>query len=265
MFKRMVLAITATLTLVCGAGLGGAVTAGSASAATPSCGPACVDLFARDFGTHDTPGYALDTLRQGQKVGQPLILFRTSNFDPALDWTVAFAGNVSDFDVAGLVSPAIVLHYGCGFNTETGKCSTTVNPLTGLPFPDDYAFEAEFSPFGVLSGLCAGLAATAFSGEGVTLQPCGASSKSVWVIDQADSSTGQLNPLVKEYVPLINASATTFDHPPVLTYPGAGFPTDKPRPQLVVRSLTGFSLPGTGDPAGVDSSQLWGADFGPLK
>ena len=44
-------------------------------------------------------------------------------------------------------------------------------------------------------------------------------------------------------------------------------PTDKPRPQLTVTNLTGFSQ---GFPPGpelgtVDVNQLWGADFGILK
>ncbi len=42
-------------------------------------------------------------------------------------------------------------------------------------------------------------------------------------------------------MPVINGSDTNFSHPFVLTYPGNGFPTDKPRPQLQVKNLTGFS------------------------
>jgi hypothetical protein len=263
--RTKVIAAAAALTILGGVSTVSAITAGTAGAATPSCGNNCVDVFARDFGTHQTPAYALDVLKQGERVGQPIILFRTANFDPAEDWSVEFAGNVSDFDVAGLVSPAVVLHYGCGFNTKTGLCSANVNPITGLPFPDDYAFEIEYSPYGVLSGLCMGLASAASDGEGVSLQQCGQTSRTVWVIDQADSSTGQLNPLLNEYVPLINGSDNTFSHPLVLTYPSPGFPTDTPRPQLVVKSETGFSNPGTGDPAGVNSNQLWGADIGILK
>ena len=43
------------------------------------------------------------------------------------------------------------------------------------------------------------------------------------------------------YFPLINGSDTNFSQPSVLTYPINGFPTDKPRPQLTVTNLTGFS------------------------
>jgi hypothetical protein len=260
--KSKILAALATLTLVGGVGLAGAV---SATAATPSCGISCVNLFSRDFGTHQTPGYVADVFRQGEKVGQPVILFRTANFDPAEDWSVTFAGDVSDFYQAGLVSSLLALHYGCGWSLQEAQCSTTVNPVTGLPFPDDFAFEIEYAPFGVLSGLCMGTATTAGAGTGVALEPCGTSAKTVWVVDQADASNGRVNPALSEYVPLINGSTVNFSDPAVLTYPRSGFPTDKPRPQLVTEPLTGFTNPGTGDPQGVDSSQLWGVTTGPLK
>ena len=113
------------------------------------------------------------------------------------------------------------------------------------------------------SGLCLGVAATAFSGEGVTLQPCGVSATTVWVIDQNDASTAVA--ALKEYVPLINGSDTNFSQPFVLTYPANGFPTDHPRPQLTVTNLTGFTNSSTGDPEGVSSLQMWGAVFGTLK
>ena len=110
-----------------------------------------------------------------------------------------------------------------------------------------------FTPFGVASGLCVGVAATAFQGEGVTLQPCGVSSKTVWIFDSLDNTTASP-------APLINGSNTNFSHPFVLTYPGNAFPTDKPRPQIVVTNLTGFQQPGS--PVlpvinTVNTSQLW--------
>src|SRR6202042_1819502 len=219
--KSKVLAAAATLTLVGGVGVTGALTAGTASAATPSCGNSCINLFSRQFGTHAEPNYVVDVLRQGEKVGQPIILFRTANFDPAEDWTAAFQGTVADFFAAGLVSAAVDLHYGGG----------------AAGFPNDPAFENEYAPFGVDSGLCLGLAATAFNDEGVTLQPCGVWSKTVWIVDTFDSPTTLFN----GYVPLINGSDTNFSHPFVLTYPNDSFPTDKPRPQLVVTNITGSS------------------------
>ena len=250
--KSKVLAVAATLTLVSGVGAAGVLAAGSASAATPSCGGSCIDIFSHQFGTHHDPVFAVDVLRQGEKVGQPIILFRTANFDPALDFTVAFEGLTSDFFAAGLVGPELALHYGC-----------TSPPFSCVIGVDDPAFEIEYAPFGVDSGLCMGVAATAVEEEGVTLQPCGVSSKTVWVADTFDSPST----LFSGYIPLINGSDTNFSQPFVLTYPSSGFPTDLPRPQLQVDNITGFSQ---GFPPGpelgtVDDNQLWGADFGVLN
>ncbi len=248
--KSKVVAATAALTLVGGVG---AVTALSASAATPSCGRDCLDLFSREFGTHNHPNFVVDVLRQGAQVGQPIILFRTSNTDPAEDFTVSFQGLTSDFFLAGLVSSAVALHYGCNPSIFSGGTCNV--------FPDDPAFESEYAPYGVDSGLCVGVARTAVQNEAVTLQPCGVSSKTVWIVDTNDSPVT----LRRGYVPLINGSDTNFSHPFVLTYPKNGFPTDRPRPQLLVQNLTGFSH-GLGSPIGsVQDNQLWGADFGVLR
>ena len=234
-FKSKVLAGAASLALVGGVAMAAGPTA---TAGTPSCGPSCINIFSRQFGTHRSPNFVMDVLRQGMKVGQPIILFRTSNADPAQDFTVAFQGLVSDFFAAGLVSSAVNLHYG-----------------------DMPAFEFEYAPFGVDSGLCVGLATTAISGEGVTLQPCGVSAKTVWIDDQTDSPAT----FVRGYDPLINGSTTNFSHPHVMTYPANGYPTDRPRPQIQVRNLTGFSN-GFGPIIGtVIDTQLWGATFGVIR
>jgi hypothetical protein len=245
--KSKVLAAAATLTLVGGAGAAGVLGAGSAAAATPSCGGSCINLFSHQFGSFRSPNFTVDVLKQGEKVGQPIILFRQANYDPALDWTVAFQGLVSDFLTAGLVSPSVALHYG-------GLGTGSVN---------DPAFENEYAPFGVDSGLCMGLASTAVAGEGVTLQPCGVSSKTVWILDTYDQYS--FVDALRNGVPLINGSDTNFSQPFVLTYPDNAYPTDKPRPQLIVTNLTGFSQgPGGPEVNTVNSGQLWGATFGVL-
>ena len=261
--KSKVFAAATTLALVGGVGTAGVLTAGTASAATPSCGIACVNVFSYDFGTHKSPNFVVDVLRQGERVGQPIILFRTANFDPAEDWTAAFQGTTADFFAAGLVSSAVALHYGC---IPAG--------LAGANFPDcfgqttvavnDPAFEIEYAPFGVDSGLCMGVAATAFNDEGVTLQPCGVSAKTVWILDTLDQSF--TTAWAHGYIPLINGSNTNFSQPFVLTYPAAGFPTDTPRPQLTVTNLTGFANGHGGPQLGtIQSNQLWSARFGVLS
>ena len=94
------------------------------------------------------------------------------------------------------------------------------------------------------------------------------SSKTVWIVDILDSLN---TTFAGGYVPLINGSDTNFSQPFVLTYPSASVPTDKPRAQLFVSNITGFSqtsppfdIPGP-ELGTVDVNQLWGADFGILK
>jgi hypothetical protein len=113
----------------------------------------------------------------------------------------------------------------------------------------------------VHSGLCVGLAVTAFQNERVTLQPCGVSARTVWILD----TNGMRATLRHNYLPLINGSNTNFSHPFVLTYPRNGHPADWLRPQLQVRNLTGFSH-GRGKPIrSVPRNQLWGANRGVLR
>ena len=258
-FKSKLLAGAAALTLAGGIGAAGLATAGAANAATPSCGVSCIDIFSHNFGTFSNPGFLLDVYKRGQNVGQPIILFRSSNADPALDFTVADQGTVADFLAAGLVSPAVALHYGCIHKVNFPDC-WGLQTDTNLE-----AFEVEYAPYGADTGLCAGVAATAVQGEKVSLQPCGVSAKTVWIWDVLDNS---VNVVPSFSIPLINGSDTNFSHPFVLTYPAGSSPTDNPRPQLYVSNLTGFSgnipdgLPALGS---VSDTQLWNVNlFGPV-
>ena len=86
----------------------------------------------------------LDVLRQGAKVGQPIILFRTSNTDAAEDFVPSIQGTTADFYAAGLVSAAVALHYGCiaGGNFPNCGVTGTDDPAIELPpsvWPDRYA------------------------------------------------------------------------------------------------------------------------------
>ena len=194
----------------------------------------------------------VDVLRQGAKVGQPIILFRTSNSDPArrLRPSPSRARRPTSSRPAWCPPrwPALRLH-------------RRLLP-TAREFPlNDPAFELEYAPFGVDSGLCMGVAATAVPERGrhaCSRVACPPRPSGSWTADSHTTRSGA-------YVPLINGSNTNFSHPFVLTYPNNGFPTDKPRPQLLVRNLTGFSH-GIGTLIGsVDNNQLWSADFGVLK
>ena len=254
--KSKVLAAAATLALVSGTLAAGALTAGTASAATPSCGPACVNIYPQEYaGTSlNAPQFVVDVLKQGEKVGQPIILFRSANFDPAEDWTYSFQGDVSDFYAANLVSSSVALHYGC-VNGGVAVAGAEIPCLgTGV---DDTAYEIEYAPFGVDSGLCMGVAATAVSGEGVTLQSCGTTSRTVWI---QDTFTNDDSPSAQGFWAAINGSDTNFSNPFVLTYPSDAYPTDKPRVQLTVTNLAQFSQGTVPD----DTNQLFNAFAGVL-
>ena len=223
--KKKVFAVAATMTMVGGVSAVGLM---SANASTPSCGGNCVTWYGEEYG----PTFVLDVLRQGERVGQPIILFRASNSDPAEDFTYNDQGTVADFYTAGLVSEALTKNYAT-----------------------DEAYELEYSPYGVDSGLCAGVGSTAGNGTPVALEPCGVSSKTVWVVDTSPAGglSGGLSggPVVPAVFPLINGSDTNFSHPYVLHYPGNGYPTDMPRPQLNTHMLQEYS---SGD---VYDNELW--------
>jgi hypothetical protein len=223
--KKKVFAVAATMTMVGGVSVVGLL---PAVAQTPSCGDTCLTVFGDEYG----PQYIVDVLRQGEKVGQPVIQFRNSDSDPAEDFVYNEQGTVSDFFAAGLVSNALDLHYGgagCAAGFDPGPPATCEDP-----FPDYNAFEMEYAPYGVDSGLCVGTGSTAGNGTPVALEPCGVSSKTVWVEDEADGDG-------PDDMPLINGSDTNFSHPYVLHYPANADPTDMPRVQLNTWMLQKFS------------------------
>jgi hypothetical protein len=220
--QSKVLAAAATLTMAGGLSTVGAL---PASAATPLCGPHCIQIFSAKFGTNANPGF-VETVFQGVgTVGQPTILARPSSSDPAGDLiaTAPGAGLVSDFFAAGLVSAAVNDHYG-----------------------SERAAQIEYAPLGVPTGLCAALATTAFQNEGLSLQPCSTPGTTVWIIDTADSSA-----TAPARFPIVSGSTTDFTHPFAMIIHGD--PAHKLFPQIKVQRLRG-------NPAHVRVSQLWGAN-----
>jgi hypothetical protein len=173
-------------------------------AATPACGPTCANYFVQEFGRR----FVLNAYRGHEAPGTKILLYRPSNANRDEDWTIWPTGTVAQLAAFGLVSRALALHYGT-----------------------DNAFEVQYAPYGVGSGMCAGVARPASNGEAVTLQWCGRSARTIWVLDAADASGA--------YAPLINGSDTNFSDPQVLTEPG--WPRSVPRPGLVTRRLQEFS------------------------
>ena len=199
--KTKVLAAAATLTVA-----GGLSTVGTlpATAATPQCGPHCIQVFTAKFG----PNF-VETVFQGVGVvGQPTIAAPPSSSDPAGDLIVPRAGTVSDFFAAGLVSAAVNQHYG-----------------------SERAVQIEYAPLGKPTGLCSALATTAYQNEGLTLQPCSTPGTTVWIVDTADA------PGAAPYFPIVNGSTTDFTHPFAMIIHGN--PAHKPFPQIKVQRLRG--------------------------
>ena len=221
--KRTVLAAAATLTVAGGLGTVGAL---PATAATPQCGPHCIQVFSAKFGTSADPGF-VETVFQGVgTVGQPTIVAPPSSTDPAGDLIVPRAGLVSAFFAAGLVSAAVNQHYG-----------------------SELAVQIEFAPLGQPTGLCSALATTAYQNEGLTLQPCSTPGTTVWIVDRADSPGPPSAPF-----PIVNGSTTDFTHPFAMIIHGN--PGHKRFPQIKVQRLRG-------NPDHVRISQLWGAIVSP--
>ena len=263
MLKSVIAAAGAAVLL---SGITYAATAGHADAATPSCGSTCIDVFSHQFGTFADPSFVMDSYKQGSTAGTPVILFRTSNSDPAEDFTVDNQGLVSEFYALGLVSPEVALSYGCIVSTETA--------CDGTGQGDYWAYEFMYAPYGVQTGLCTGVAATAVANEHVTLQPCGVSSKTLWIaanpaIEACDPShvaphactnplAGDHDPLATYEEALVNGSDTNFSSPYGLTYGASSYPTDTPRPPLYVTYVLGFSS------GAIGTNQLWSNDSGVL-
>ena len=206
------------------AGVLGGAAAPTASAATPSCGPTCINLFAQLYGS----SFVLDVLlNQGQNanqpnVGQPIILAPASNSNPGEDFVASDQGTVADFIAAGLMSPSL------------------------SAYNNDEAFEFEYAPFGADTGLCVGVGISPTNNTPVSLQPCGVSAKTVWFAD-LPSTNGTAH--------LINGGTNaSFSNPYSLTdlKPGGD------------RQLFTWPLQAGGILHNKFSNQVWGAIFGPI-
>jgi hypothetical protein len=236
--KGTIAAVAAALAAVGGVAVAATF---SADAATASCGPACVDLYGGVPVTLGHPNFVIDSYKQGQATGNPVVLFGVSDTDPAEDFT-ASTGTVEAYFQAGLVSTTVAQHYGCIAGVDFATC-----PAGSA---NDAAFELQYSPFGAPTGECVGVAATATAGEKVNFQPCGVSGKTIWIVDSSASITGS-------FVALINGSDTNFTQPYVLTYPAGASPTSSPAPQLYVTNLVLES-------GKVPDNQAWSELLGPL-
>ncbi len=204
--------------------------------ATPSCGSTCASYYVAEYGQD----FVLRTARQRPRIGARVRLGIASNGDAREDWAVWPSGTVGRLAALGLVSGRLALH-----------------------FRHDQAFELEYAPNGVGSGMCLGAARRARANAGVSLQWCGQSGRTIWIIDAA-SQSGVV-------APLISGAGNNFSDPQVLTAISSpvssmplaatpmGMPTwRKPLPELVTYRLQSYAA-GT-----VYDSQMWADTTGVL-
>jgi hypothetical protein len=243
--KTKIAAGAATFGLV-GGGLAMAGTM-TASAATPSCGSTCTQIFTQKYG----PQYLVDVFQARAAAGTPVILFQRSNSDPAEDFVVTDLGTVHSFyKNHGLVS--------ANFDRT---------------YRSDRAYEIQYEPYGLNSNFCLSTWSneTPQPGYKVRLEPCGQYSNSIWAADTDGRTAPQGSSVVTDHrssgavfspvftdVALINGATNTFSNPLVLNYP-AGHPTDMPRPQLNVQPEKQYSNGITFD------NQEWGTVKGAVR
>ena len=225
--KSKVLAAAAVLTIAGGLGAAGTV---PASAATPQCGQACLEIYSAKFATPASIGF-VETVFLGIPLrGVPTEVRPASNSNPAEDLTVPLGGpvKVSQFYADGMVSAAVDSHYS-----------------------SDLAAQIEYAPYGRPTGLCTAVATTAYQDEPLSLQPCSTPGTTVWILDFADSQLA-----AQGYFAIINGSDTDFTHPFAMII--LGNPAHQPFTAIILQHLTG-------NPGNVPANQLWGVHFGPVS
>jgi len=159
----------------------------------------------------------------------PTIVSPASGQNPAEDFTVPTGGpvNASYFYANGMVSAAVVSHYG------------------GSGY---LALQIEYAPYGKPTGLCSGIPTTAYQDQALSLQPCSTPDTTVWILDFKDSQ------IPGDYS-IINASTTDFTHPFVMTI--LGNPAHQLYTPIIMQHLTG-------NPGNVPANQLWATAAGTL-
>ncbi len=216
---------------------------------TVACGSDCISIFSAMLGSNTTlNAFVPGDTGVGGKVGQKVNMRLAGNFRPNGDW---------EPDVSGFV-----FQY-CGF-LANDFFSPTSYICQHYPFFD--VIELSWSPFGNQSNLCAGVAKGGVSGESVTLQPCGVSANTVWVLDRNNATNGTdcrvattppvgpgVDPSVN-YCPWINGGDFRFSQPLVMTL-NTG--TNKPQNQIMLQPESHVG-------GLVRTNQLFAFYFGPV-
>ncbi len=219
--KSKVLAAAAVLSLAGGLSAAGA---GAASAATPQCANNCLTPKSAAY-----PRFVESALFGIPLRGVPTIVSPAAGWNPGEDFTLPTGTpvNAAYYYARGMVSAALTSQYG------------------GTGFA---AVQIEYAPYGKPTGLCSGIATTAYQDEALSLQPCSTPDTTVWILDFNDSQ-------IRGDYSIINASTTDFTHPFVMTILG------NPARQLVTPIILQHLL---GNPGNVPANELWATAAGTL-
>lgn len=162
---------------------------GTAGAVTTSCGGGCVEIASAAYAGTRLPSLFVVANGGLPEVGEPIALAPPNVSNPAEDFTESYQGTVSDFIQAGLINPAMAA------------------------YDSDSAVEFEYAPNGIGSELCIGIAPPWSPADSmVTLQDCGVSARTVWIVVQTTIPTFEL----------LNGASATAAAPGALTalFPG---------------------------------------------
>jgi hypothetical protein len=250
-FTRAFYAVSAAAVVASSLGL----SVGTASAVTHvkkdtvACGSSCVSLFSAQLGSSTTlNAYVPGDTGAGGKVGQKVNMHLAGNFRPNGDFEPSISGFVFQY---------------CGF-LANDFFSPTSYVCTHYPFFD--VIELNWAPFGNESALCAGVAKGGVAGESVTLQDCGMSANTVWILDRNNATlgtdcrvattppVGPGNDPSVNYCPWINGGDTKFSQPLVMTL-NTG--TQKPTNQVMLQPESHVG-------GLVRTNQLFAFYFGPV-
>ena len=237
-FKRLAAVAAAVSLLALGlAGTASASVAGARPHATAACASNCFSLSSLQTG----PGVIQNSYIPGGnglavtgKVGDRLNMkFGDDSFRQE-DFTTDTPGlTVSDF-----CAPAGLIPTGQEFASTSYQC---------IHYASDPVFEANWSPDGDQSGLCAGVAVANEANQAVTLRPCGEATATLWIADEANAYLGA--------TPWVNGSSSNFSHSLVLTEESGS-----KQPQNLETVQTENLLTG----GFVDDSQMFRVAFGPF-
>jgi len=175
--------VTAALALSVIGGVGAAGTL-TANAASTKCGAVCTSYYSVALGK----GYLANVVNQAVQAGEPVNLAKATDKNPGEDFAPFDEGLVTDFNKAGIISAGLDKLYA-----------------------ELHVIEIQYVPAGSPSGLCVGVGSTPSAGTVVTLQACGVTARTTWIVEPVTTTAGTYDELFS------GATASNFQHPFSLT------------------------------------------------